>query len=55
MLKTSSKNHLSEGTISYALKKYNPFLSRVNFYQIEKNFDWTYYLIKSSNYLISID
>lgn len=29
ILKTTSKNHLSEGTINYALKKYNPFLSKV--------------------------
>ena len=31
ILKTEVKNHLSEGTISYALKKYNPFLSKVEF------------------------
>ena len=47
ILKTDTKNHLSEGTISYALKKYNPFLSKVEFIQIEKNFDYAYYLVKT--------
>ena len=55
LFKVSARNHLSEGTINYALKKYNPFLSKVEFLLIEKNFDWTYYLIKSYGYLISID
>lgn len=31
LLKTSTKNHLSDGSIEYALKKYNPFLSKVEF------------------------
>lgn len=39
LLKSSAKNHLSEGTINFALKKYNPFLSKVNFLLIDKNFD----------------
>ncbi len=34
LLKTETKNHLSEGSIGYALKKYNPFLSKVEFIQI---------------------
>lgn len=55
LLKTESKHHLSEGTINFALKKYNPFLSKVNFLQIDKNFSHAYYLIQTDHYLISLD
>ncbi len=55
LLKTEAKHHLSEGTISYALKKYNPFLSKVQFLQIDKNFDTGFYLLKTDHYLICLD